>query len=58
MPLDSVCGADCKQAIDTARAFSESVIKAYGDETEQLYPEKAEQVRALVEEVCGVFIVG
>lgn len=58
MPLESNCGAECKRAIDAGQAFRKSVIDAYGDEESTFYPEKAEQVRALTEEVCRVFITG
>jgi hypothetical protein len=58
LETDSICGAECVAAIDTAAAFRQVVIRAYGDENNEEgfgYPEKAEQVRALCESVCMCF---
>jgi len=54
MPVDSVCGDDCKLAIDRAKAFLDSVRKAYGD----THPDYIESVNDITAEVLGCFICG
>lgn len=56
MPVDSACGGDCKDALDRAHAFAESIRMAWGDG----YPGRATPADIAEEaaQLCGTFICG
>jgi hypothetical protein len=56
MPLDSTCGDSCRAAIDAGAAMLGHVRDAHGD-----FPKGdnfAQQVAAMVADICGVYICG
>lgn len=53
MPLDSVCGDDCKEAIYSATRFVDRIKYAYGEDSSE-----AGTVIELCVNVCLTFICG
>lgn len=53
MPIDSVCGNDCKLAIDACAEFIKNIRKAYGEYSQH-------EIDAVIStlNVLGVFICG
>lgn len=54
MPLDSVCGRDCKKAIRAAELMRVQIEAAFGD----LYPEFFINLREMTARVVRCFITG
>lgn len=53
MPLESECGADCKLAIDRAKALTNSIIMAYGEKSAYI-----EVIKQMTGEVVECFVCG
>lgn len=54
MPLASICGHECRRAIDAARALLDFVERATGEDR----PERNRAVQVIALQCCLVFING
>jgi hypothetical protein len=54
MPIDSVCGEDCRKAIDAARDLIEHIRMAFGDDR----PDDIDRVTEVARDVCCCYVNG